>query len=369
MQTRAKAPRAGRVRRYRVLIAAVVGALGIAVPWSMLGAGAAVSNPGAVNLNFTAGSLSTALGSFGPITGTLNGGTVDASGNLTFPAASASFPSFDVNVTDPIPLTVTISPVATSDFTGNLDPDTGVMTLSGGLTVNLAIPTLGLTACPLGPLTLNLSTENPGGVAYDDATGSVTLSDNTFSVPEIPAGQAGCGGLESLINTQLGLPSTPGSSTLTLSGTFSRVLLGSTTTGAPATTTTLAPTTTTVAPTTTTAAPTTTTIPVTTTTGATTTTIPVTTTTGATTTTIPVTTTTGATTTTIPVTTTTVGPTTTTTVGQTTTTTTVPAECKPGWGHGDKNHEHCGPPGLANKPAAQKSGKKGAALAATFRAR
>jgi hypothetical protein len=25
--------------------------------------------------------------------------------------------------------------------------------------------------------------------------------------------------------------------------------------------------------------------------------------------------------------------------------------CYPGWGHGDTNHEHCGPPGLANKPA------------------
>jgi hypothetical protein len=24
--------------------------------------------------------------------------------------------------------------------------------------------------------------------------------------------------------------------------------------------------------------------------------------------------------------------------------------CWPGWGHGDENHEHCGPPGLANKP-------------------
>jgi hypothetical protein len=29
------------------------------------------------------------------------------------------------------------------------------------------------------------------------------------------------------------------------------------------------------------------------------------------------------------------------------TTTTVPKQCdKPGWGKGDKNHVHCGPPGL-----------------------
>jgi len=26
--------------------------------------------------------------------------------------------------------------------------------------------------------------------------------------------------------------------------------------------------------------------------------------------------------------------------------------CWPGWGYGDTNHDHCGPPGLANKPAA-----------------
>ena len=32
------------------------------------------------------------------------------------------------------------------------------------------------------------------------------------------------------------------------------------------------------------------------------------------------------------------------------TTTAVTRTCWPGWGYGDTNHEHCGPPGLANKP-------------------
>ena len=31
----------------------------------------------------------------------------------------------------------------------------------------------------------------------------------------------------------------------------------------------------------------------------------------------------------------------------------VTGHCKPGWGHGDKNHCHSGPPGLANKPRGQ----------------
>jgi hypothetical protein len=55
-----------------------------------------------------------------------------------------------------------------------------------------------------------------------------------------------------------------------------------------------------------------------------------------------------ATTTTAP--TTTTGPTTTTVVGSTTTTTTpVHPTCRPGWGFGDKNHCHTGPPGLIKK--------------------
>ena len=34
---------------------------------------------------------------------------------------------------------------------------------------------------------------------------------------------------------------------------------------------------------------------------------------------------------------------------------TPPPHCKPGWGHGDKNHCHSGPPGLANNPHSQSS--------------
>ncbi len=120
------------------------------------------------------------------------------------------------------------------------------------------------------------------------------------------------------------------------------------------TTTTVAPTTTTVAPTTTTVAPTTTTTvaPTTTTTVApttTTTVAPTTTTVAPTTTTVAPTTTTTtrpSTTTTVAPTTTTRAPTTTTVAPTTTTTTPTAAACKPGWGFGDKNHCHSGPPGL-----------------------
>ena len=33
--------------------------------------------------------------------------------------------------------------------------------------------------------------------------------------------------------------------------------------------------------------------------------------------------------------------------------------CWPGWGHGDLNHDHCGPPGLANKPEQGSSNEHG----------
>jgi hypothetical protein len=47
------------------------------------------------------------------------------------------------------------------------------------------------------------------------------------------------------------------------------------------------------------------------------------------------------------------------TVTVTVTTKTQSSECKPGWGHGDKNHEHCGPPGQVKKEESSESGQSG----------
>ena len=158
-------------------------------------------------------------------------------------------------------------------------------------------------------------------------------------------------------------------------GVTARVVATTTTTTLATTTTTVPATTTTVPATTTTTVPatTTTTVPATTTTtvpATTTTTVPATTTTtrpATTTTTRPATTTTtrpakttttrpATTTTTVPATTTTTRPATTTTTVPGSTTTTVPGDCtpgngdaRPGYGNGDKNHTHCGPPGQAGK--------------------
>ena len=47
------------------------------------------------------------------------------------------------------------------------------------------------------------------------------------------------------------------------------------------------------------------------------------------------------------------------TVTVTVTSSTTAGSCKPGWGYGDKNHEHCGPPGLENKPESPGQGASG----------
>src|SRR5215472_17215062 len=91
---------------------------------SSLAAGASVQNPGPVTITVHDGALGTPFGDFAPLTGTL-AGTVDSAGALAFPQASITFPSFDVAITNPIATTVTVTPVADSDFSGTINPDTG----------------------------------------------------------------------------------------------------------------------------------------------------------------------------------------------------------------------------------------------------
>jgi hypothetical protein len=316
--------RSGLTRRRWLSLIALSAVMAIAIPWWIVSAGAAVSNPGPVTISLHDGVFHTALADFSPLTGTMTG-SVDASGNIAVSQANISFTPVTVNVAG---LDITVTPTASSNWTGTINPDTGQATLSGQLTTNLAIAALGVTACPLGPVSLSLSTSNTGGAPYSPTTGDSTLVDDTFTIPAIPAGQVGCGGQEGLINGALPLPSAPGAVTLTTGALFSPAPQGTTSTSSSASTSSTSASTTS-----TTASTTTTTGPTTTTTGSTTTT------TGSTTTT------TGSTTTTTgPTTTTSTTASTTTTVPQTSTSTT-PGACKPGWGFGDKNHKHCGPPG------------------------
>jgi hypothetical protein len=242
-------PRAISSRRGLAVVATAIFVVAAGVVASALAASAAVENPGPVTITLHDATLGTPLGDFTPMTGTLTG-TVAGDGGLHFPKASMTFPSFAVDVTNPIATTVTVTPVADSDFAGHVDPATGRVTLTGNLTTNITLQAFGLVDCPLGPLALNLDTANAGGSAYSG--GSATLVDQSFVMPEIPAGAAGCAGYESVINTLVGLPSAPGASTMTMPVTFSPVLASPSSSDSISSTTTTASTTTTTMPTSTT---------------------------------------------------------------------------------------------------------------------
>src|SRR5262249_26136061 len=139
------------------------------------------------------------------------------------------------------------------DFTGNVDPASGLVTLAGDLTTDVTLQAFGLVDCPLGPMSLSVSTANAGGSAY--SAGSATLVDESFVMPAIPDGAAGCAGFESAINQFVGLPTAPGASRLTMPVTFDPVLTASpstSSTNAPSSTSTTSSSTTTTRATTTT---------------------------------------------------------------------------------------------------------------------
>jgi hypothetical protein len=242
-----RATSASQFRRL-VVLAAVVAVLSAGIVAATMTAGADVREPGAVTVTVHDGTLGTKLGPFTPLSGTFTG-TVQGDGTLDFPQAGITFPSFDVAITNPIATTVTVTPVADTDFTGNVDPGGGLVTLTGNLTTKITLSAFGLANCPLGPMTLNLSTTTSGGRAYD--AGSATVVDNTFVMPAIPLGSGVCGGYEAAINSLVGLPTKPGESTMTMPVTFAPILTGSSSTSM-ATTSSSSSTSTTAASTTTT---------------------------------------------------------------------------------------------------------------------
>jgi LPXTG-motif cell wall-anchored protein len=185
----------------------------------------------------------------GPFSGTLTG-TVDDSGNLTIPKSGIDFPAFDAVIVVP----ATVHPVATADWTGTVDPSSGVVTITGTMETLATVSALSLTDCPVGPFTIHTSTVNSGGAKY--ASGKATVSDPSYPVSAIPAGTSGCNGAEETVNTALGLPGTGG---IRMGLSFDPVLTGS---GVVPTSTSTTPTTPTMAAApATTAAPAATTLP------------------------------------------------------------------------------------------------------------
>jgi hypothetical protein len=224
-----------RVGLAGALVTAVVGAgmVGVVGVIGVRPAAADVMPSGPVAMSWSTGSLTLTVNGTPTTVPGLSGtatGTVSPTGQLSFPQSGTTMSSFTGNVL----VTVTIFPAATSAWTGTIDPANGTATVTGQMVTRaVAAPLINPPGCPVGPFTIQLSTQNPGGAAYDAATGAATLTDTTFVLPAIPAGAPECGGLEGAINAALGLPATGG---LSLSVTFEPVLTG---TGAPPPSTTI----------------------------------------------------------------------------------------------------------------------------------
>jgi hypothetical protein len=220
----------------RLAIAAVVAlAVAIAAPLIAPSAGAVVGNPGKIDVAmslsvftpaFTFPEMSTSANATAIVKkngliqiprDTLAFDPVQVQVNLPAPVDPASVPDSSTTSTPPalVPTTVTVQAFATSDFRGAIDPRGGAAFLAGN--VQLMISQDGsLQDCPVGPFQVVARTNAQGGLNYSSETGTVDMVDPGFTIDAIPAGAAGCAGLEGVINTDVALPVTTTTTTTTL---------------------------------------------------------------------------------------------------------------------------------------------------------
>jgi hypothetical protein len=186
-----------------------------------------VSNPQTGTLGATISSATLTLGSVTyPVTsGSITGGSVDPSGGLSFP----SLPSLDFAVPALASVpglaglstglgTLTLS--SAGPLGGAIDPSTGAADLAGTLSLvehvpvtlldGLLPPITGTLDCTLASVPLAAASGSPGGSPYDQATGAMTLADDTlaFGTPVCttsnPLLAAAAGALESALGLAAG---------------------------------------------------------------------------------------------------------------------------------------------------------------------
>ncbi len=156
-------------------------------------------------------------------------GTVDAAGTLHVPQDAMAFPT--TYFPDGSPGSTTAGALrlsARADAAGTIDPASGATTLTLTLQMAFDVPALGFTNClvDVPPITLTTGTTAPpppieplSGVPYA-SDGTVTLVDNSFSVPAVK-NPISCGvGLTNPMN----LPAAAGRSSLTLAGRLDPVV-------------------------------------------------------------------------------------------------------------------------------------------------
>lgn len=161
--------------------------------------------------------------------------TIRADGSFTVPRPGIAFQPVTLSLGSPPALgDVNVSLVASSDFTGAVDPTTSTELLAGRVEM-LWSQTGTMTGCPVGPFDVQLTTKSPGARPYASSSGTATMVDGNFAIDALKSGTPGCAGLESLINSTLSLPITTTTTTDSSTTTTSTTTTSTTTTTTPST--------------------------------------------------------------------------------------------------------------------------------------
>jgi len=201
-------------------VAGVALAIGLLAPLVAPSAGAQIANAGDVTVSMHLSLFTPSFTVAGMSTMGTESATVRENGLVTIPQSSLSFQPVEVqvNLPDPpsggsgttgtsSPAVVTVQAVATSDFSGGLDPNNGSAFLVGNFELLWSSSTT-MSNCTVGPFRVVVRSNAQGAIPYSAATGSTSMVDPGFTVNAIPNGSAGCGGDENAINNALSLPVT-----------------------------------------------------------------------------------------------------------------------------------------------------------------
>lgn len=218
-------------RRAIAVVSMAIFALTVAfaVPGLMAGAGATIANPGTVGVSIDV-SILTPTATISGLSTTATA-TILSDGLLTIPRTAMAFAPATATIGAPASTTspITVQLVATGDFKGRVNPQTGGELLAGGLELFLSQSGT-LSDCPVGPFAVHFTTIGPGTAPYSPVTGKAMIVDASAAIAAVQPGTPGCAGYEDFVNSTLSLPLVP----------------TTTTTGSSTTTTTVPPTATTV---------------------------------------------------------------------------------------------------------------------------
>ena len=210
----------GARKRGLAIGAAFALAVGVVAPMLAPDAGAVIANPGNIRVSMQLSVFTPTFTVAGMSSKGSGSATIQQNGLVRIPQSSLAFAPVQVQVNLPVPAdpanpsgaqttptAVTVQAVATSDFTGALDPNTGASFLVGNIQ-ELWSHDSRLPSCPVGPFRVVVRTNSQGGIAYSPQNGAVTMVDPGFTVDPIPTAASGCEGLEGSINEALSLPVT-----------------------------------------------------------------------------------------------------------------------------------------------------------------